>query len=153
MTSADARWGTLEGEYEPSPSRWVRDQVETYEATKGRMAATLGDSGLPIVVYTCRGRSTGALRKFALMRVEHGGRYTLVASNGAAADHPAWYRNLVDDPTRSDLASAFSCDGDERAQWWDRAVAVFPRYEQYREATDRRIPLLLTVGAVPDAPS
>jgi F420H(2)-dependent quinone reductase len=62
----------LEGEYEPSASDWVREQVETYEATGGREANTLRETGIPVVIVTSRGATTGKLRKFALMRVEHG---------------------------------------------------------------------------------
>jgi hypothetical protein len=70
----------LEGEYEPSPYGWVREQVAEYEASGGRRANTLRDTGLPIVVVTTRGNKTGKLRKTPLMRVEHDGQYALVAS-------------------------------------------------------------------------
>lgn len=149
--SEDRQWGELEGEYEPSPSEWVREQVETYEATDGREANTLRDTGIPIVVYTCYGRSTGKLRKWALMRVEHDGRYALVASKGGADEHPEWYLNLKQDPRvqvqdgpRPFITTVREVDGDEYDTWWERAVEVFPRYAEYAEATDRRIPVLVT---------
>ena len=74
----------IEGEYEPSPEPWVRDQVEEYERSGGQRANTLRDTGLPVVIITTRGHSSGKVRKFALMRVEHGGEYALVASKGGA---------------------------------------------------------------------
>jgi len=89
----------LEGEYGPSPAQWVRDQVEEYEKSGGTRANTLRDTGLPVIIVTTRGRSSGKIRKFALMRVEHGGEYALVASKGGAPDHPLWYHNLVADPS------------------------------------------------------
>src|SRR5882757_1769299 len=89
---------TLDGEYEPSPARWVRDQVETYESSGGRAASTLRDTGLPIIVVTTRGNKSGKLRKTPLMRVEHDGEYALVASVGGAPKHPVWYYNLKADP-------------------------------------------------------
>jgi deazaflavin-dependent oxidoreductase (nitroreductase family) len=141
----------LDGEYEPSPTGWVREQVETYEASGGTEANTLRETGIPIVVFTCRGRSSGKLRKFALMRVEHDGQYALVASKGGADAHPAWYLNLVDDPTlqvqdgpEPFVTAVRELDGAEYDTWWERAVQVFPTYAEYREATDRRIPVLLT---------
>src|SRR5436305_9575040 len=88
----------LEGEYEPSPYGWVREQVAEYEASGGRRANTLGDTGLPIIVVTTRGNKTGKLRKTPLMRVEHAGEYALVASQGGAPRHPVWYHNLKSDP-------------------------------------------------------
>src|SRR5215210_6988697 len=84
----------VEGEYEPSPQQWVRNQVERYEATGGREANTLRDTGLPVAIFTTRGAKTGKIRKFALMRVEHDGAYAMVGSQGGAPDHPSWVHNL-----------------------------------------------------------
>ncbi|WP_375426542.1 nitroreductase family deazaflavin-dependent oxidoreductase [uncultured Friedmanniella sp.] len=147
----------LEGEYEPSPEQWVRDQVERYEATDGREAGTLRDTGLPVVVYTTRGRRSGRLRKTPLMRVEHGGRYLLVASKGGAPEHPVWYHNLSADPSAlmvQDCADRFDAvarelEGAEREEWWQRAVAAFPPYADYQVKTDREIPILLAERAEP----
>src|SRR5258708_1846897 len=71
---------TLDGDYKPSPSQWVRDQVAEYEASGGQRANTLADSGLPVVIVTTRGNKSGKIRKTPLMRVEHDGDYALVAS-------------------------------------------------------------------------
>jgi hypothetical protein len=89
----------LQGEYEPSPEQWVRDQVEAYERSGGQRANTLRDTGLPVGIITTRGRKSGKVRKFALMRVEQGGEYALVASKGGAPDNPIWYYNIKEDPT------------------------------------------------------
>ena len=141
----------LEGEYEPSPEKWVRDQVAAYEATDGREASTLGDTGLPVVIFTTRGRRSGRLRKMALMKVEHDGAYALVASRGGAPEHPVWYHNLTADPDALMVqdgadrwdATARELTGDERQEWWDRAVAAYPPYAEYQTRTDRLIPVLL----------
>jgi F420H(2)-dependent quinone reductase len=141
----------LDGEYEPSPEQWVRDQVATYEATDGREANTLRDTGLPVVIFTTRGRKSGRLRKMALMKVEHDGAYALVASKGGAPEHPVWYLNLKADPDALMVqdgadrwdATARELSGDERREWWDRAVAAYPPYGEYQTRTDRQIPVLL----------
>jgi deazaflavin-dependent oxidoreductase (nitroreductase family) len=143
---------SLDGEYEPSPAQWVRDQVELYESSGGQQGTTLRDSGLPVVIVTTRGNKSGKIRKTPLMRVEHDGDYLLVASKGGAPKHPVWYYNLVADPGNvaiQDGPDRFEVnvreleDGDERAQWWDRAVAAFPPYAEYQEKTDRTIPVFL----------
>src|ERR1700722_14178065 len=90
---------SLEGEYEPSPAEWVRNQVAEYESTGGQKANTLGDTGMPVVIVTTRGNKSGKIRKTPLMRVEHDGQYALVASKGGAPEHPVWFYNLVADPT------------------------------------------------------
>jgi deazaflavin-dependent oxidoreductase (nitroreductase family) len=141
----------VDGEYEPSPAQWVRDQVAEYEASGGQRANTLRDTGLPVVIVTTRGNKTGKLRKMALMRVEHDGEYALVASMGGAPKNPVWYYNLKADPKTvmlQDGPEPFAVhirelDGDERAQWWDRAVAAYPPYAEYQEKTSRTIPVLL----------
>ena len=142
---------TLPGEYEPSSSQWVRDQVEAYERSGGQEANTLGDTGMPVIIVTMRGNKSGKVRKIALMRVEHDGEYALVASKGGAPSHPVWYYNLQaspDEVTIQDGPEPFAVrvrevDGDERAAWWDRAVAAYPPYADYQEKTDRRIPVLV----------
>ena len=88
----------LEGEYEPSPSKWVRDQVELYERSGGTEGTTLMDTGLPVIVLTTRGAKSGKIRKTPLMRVEHEGRYAVVASQGGAPTHPVWYHNVKAEP-------------------------------------------------------
>ncbi len=142
---------TIQGEYVPSTWDWVSEQVEAYERSGGTEANTLRDSGIPIIVMTCKGHKSGAVRKVPLMRVEHDGDYALVASKGGAPSHPGWYHNLVADPavTVQDGPEPFSAtveivSGDERAAWWERAVAVFPTYTDYMEKTDREIPVFVT---------
>src|ERR671938_1703977 len=89
---------TLEGEYEPSPEKWVRDQVELYERTGGREGNTLPNRTEPVVIFTTRGAKSGKIRKTPLMRVEHDGAYAMVASQGGAPEHPRWYHNVKADP-------------------------------------------------------
>ena len=141
----------LTGEYEPSSRQWVRDQVERYEATDGREANTLAGTNWPVVIFTTRGRSSGKIRKFALMRVEHDGKYAMVASMGGAPTHPEWYSNVTADPEalmvqdgveRFD-ATARELEGEEREIWWQRAVEAYPPYAKYQERTERQIPVLL----------
>jgi deazaflavin-dependent oxidoreductase (nitroreductase family) len=145
----------LEGDYEPSPTDWVREQVAEYEASRGERANTLGDTGLPVVVITTRGRRSGKLRKAPLMRVEHGGQYALVASLGGAPSNPSWYGNLAADPTALTIQDgpephdyvAREVEGDERTLWWDRAVEAYPSYAEYQERTDRVIPVFVATRA------
>ena len=140
----------LTGEYVPSTWDWVADQVATYERTGGREANTLLDTGIPIIVVTSMGASSGKLRKFALMRVEHDGEYALIASKGGDPAHPAWYHNLVaeplveiqDGPEPHDYLTEI-VTGDERQAWWDRGVAIYPPYAEYQEKTDREIPVFV----------
>lgn len=141
----------LKGHYEASPVAHVREQVEIYETSRGREGNTA--DGLPIIVLTTRGVRTGHLRKTPLIRVEHDGKYLAVASSGGAAKHPAWYFNAVAEPAVEvqdgavvHAMRARELHGDERVEWWRRAVDTFPTYETYQTMTSRLIPILLCEG-------
>jgi len=138
----------LEGEYLPSTSDWAREQAERFEATHGAEANEL--RGAPIIVLTTVGAKTGALRKTALMRVEHDGRYAVVASKGGAPDEPKWAQNMRRHPLVELQDGAVTRDyrarelaGEEREQWWERALEVWPDYAGYQTRTDRLIAVFL----------
>ena len=138
----------LTGDYEPSTAGWARKQAERYEASNGNDAGDL--RGRPIIVLTSAGAKTGKLRKTALMRVEHEGVYAVVASLGGAPRHPVWYYNLKQNPhvelqdgsTKRDYA-ARELTEDEKAVWWERAVATWPDYARYQTKTARQIPVFV----------
>jgi F420H(2)-dependent quinone reductase len=138
----------LEGEYEPSPAKWVRDQVERYESSGGTKGTTLGSR--PVILLTTRGAKSGKLRKIPLMRVEHEGTYAAVASLGGAPKHPVWYFNVLADPhvelrdgTQTWDMKAREISGEEKAAWWERCVAAYPDYAEYQRKTEREIPVFL----------
>jgi F420H(2)-dependent quinone reductase len=138
----------LDGEYELSPEGWVRDQTEKILETGTTTAVQIMDR--PVILLTTRGAKSGKLRKVPLMRVEHDGTYAIVASLGGAPKHPVWYHNvkanpqveLQDDTVTKDY-TAREVTGDEKAQWWERAVAAYPEYENYQKKTDRQIPVFV----------
>jgi deazaflavin-dependent oxidoreductase (nitroreductase family) len=140
----------LEGEYEPSPTQWVRKQVELYESSGGTEGTTLQGSKMPVVLLTSRGVRSGKLRKTPVMRVEHEGRYAAVASLGGAPKHPVWYFNIkknprveLQDKTVTKEYDAREVFGEEKAEWWERAVEAYPDYADYQKKTDREIPLFV----------
>ena len=128
----------------------MRDQVELYEGSGGTQGTTLRETGLPVVIVTNLGASSGKVRKTPVMRVEHDGRYAMVASKGGAPEHPVWYYNLranplveLQDGGRTWEMTAREVTGDERAAWWERAVAAYPPYADYQLKTDRLIPVFV----------
>jgi len=140
----------IEGDYEPSTWAWVREQADEYESSGGTRANTLRDTGLPIIIMTTKGHRSGKVRKVPLMKVEHGGEYAIVASKGGAPANPGWYHNLVADPAVmiQDGPEPFDAKvrlvtGQERETWWERAVEAFAPYGEYKEKTDREIPVFI----------
>ena len=144
----------LHGEYEPSPEKWVRDQVDLYETSGGTTGTTM--RGMPVIVLTTLGAKSGKVRKAPLMRVEHDGRYAAVASLGGSPKNPVWYANVVahplvevqDGPVRQDM-TAREITGDEKAIWWERAVAAYPDYADYQVKTEREIPVFVLTPVQP----
>ena len=138
----------LTGEYEPSTSQWARDQAEHYETSGGTEGTTMRD--LPVIILTSVGAESGKLRKTALMRVEHEGEYGVVASLGGAPKNPVWYFNLKkqphvelqDGPVKKDY-TAREVTGDEYEIWFERAVAAYPDYADYKTKTTRVMPIFV----------
>ena len=140
----------LTGEYAPSTFDFAREQVELYERTGGKEGNVQHPTGLPIIILTTLGAKSGKVRKTPLMRVEHGGKYAIVASKGGTPENPTWYHNvkehplveLQDGPEPHDFV-ARELEGDEKQLWSDRADAAYPPYAAYREKTDRDIPIFV----------
>ena len=138
----------LDGEYELSPTGWVREQTEKILANGTTDGVSI--RGIPVILLTTRGVKSGKLRKVPLMRVEHDGVYAIVASLGGAPKNPVWYNNVVAHPevelqdgAESGRYSAREVTGEEKATWWERAVAAYPDYADYQERTDRQIPVFV----------
>ncbi|MFY9922204.1 MAG: nitroreductase family deazaflavin-dependent oxidoreductase [Mycobacterium sp.] len=138
----------LSGEYEPSTSDWARENAETYMESGGTEGTEL--EGKPVILLTTIGAKSGKIRKTPLMRVEHNGEYAVVASLGGAPKNPVWYYNVKKNPrvelqdgTNAEDYEAREVFGDERAAWWERAVAAWPDYAEYQKKTDRQIPVFV----------
>jgi deazaflavin-dependent oxidoreductase (nitroreductase family) len=138
----------LSGEYEPSTSDWARENAEKYMESGGTDGTEL--QGKPVILLTTIGAKTGKIRKTPLMRVEHDGEYAVVASLGGAPKNPVWYFNIKAHPQVELQDGVVTKDyearevlGDEKAAWWERAVAAWPDYANYQKKTDRQIPVFV----------
>ncbi|EGD54863.1 nitroreductase family deazaflavin-dependent oxidoreductase [Gordonia neofelifaecis] len=133
---------------ELSPTDWVRNQTEKILAAGTTEAIDL--MGMKVVLFTTTGAKSGKERYVPLMRVEEDGKYAMVASKGGAPTHPLWYFNVKANPqvTVQDgdvvkTMTAREISGDERAHWWELAVAAYPPYAEYQEKTTRQIPVFV----------
>lgn len=138
----------MTNDVELSPTDWVREQTETILRTGTTEGITVAER--PIILVTTQGAKSGKKRYVPVMRVEDGGTYTMIASKGGTPEHPAWYHNVtahpeitVQDGTAVGSYVAREVSGDERQQWWDRAVEAYPPYAEYQQKTDRVIPVFL----------
>ncbi len=138
----------LQGEYAPGAFEWSRNQADLIESSGGTDGTEM--QGKPVILLTSVGNKSGKLRKTPLMRVEHDGRYAAVASLGGAPKHPVWYHNLAANPhvevqdgrAKQDMV-AREVFGEEKAEWWARAVEAFPDYAEYQAKTERQIPVFV----------
>ena len=131
-----------------SPTRWVAKHVREYLETDGRKGHRW--NGVDTLLLTTRGRTTGKLRRTALIYRRDGDRYVVVASNGGSKDHPNWYLNLDADPNVSVQvgderfdATARTATARQRPRLWREMVSIWPDYERYQTRTDRDIPVVI----------
>jgi deazaflavin-dependent oxidoreductase (nitroreductase family) len=144
----------FDAEYEPSPWGPIAEEVARYEASAGTEPSELvGDSW--IILWTLGARS-GKVRKTPLVKVADGeGAYAVIGSMGGAPQHPQWVHNVrarpvarLQDGAEVRDYEVREADGNEKAAWWARAVAVWPDYDAYQAATDRTIPLFVLEPSV-----
>jgi deazaflavin-dependent oxidoreductase (nitroreductase family) len=133
-----------------NPDGWVGAHIRDYVETDGRRGHRLSGWAASTLLLVTRGRRSGVLRRTALAYGEHDGRYILVASNGGAKRHPAWYLNLVEDPVvqvqiRDDrfTATARTAGPDERPALWQLMTSLSPTLEDYRRESGREIPVVV----------
>jgi deazaflavin-dependent oxidoreductase (nitroreductase family) len=133
---------------ELSPTEWVREQTEKILEQGTTEGVTVMDR--PVVLFTTTGAKSGKKRYVPLMRVEHDGAYAMIASKGGTREHPAWYHNVLANPTvtlqdgtETGTYVAREVTGNEREQWWDRSVEAYPPYADYQKKTDRVIPVFV----------
>ncbi len=133
---------------ELSPRDWVREQTERILSQGTTDGVEIYDR--PVVLMTVTGAKSGKQRYVPLMRVENGGRYAMVASQGGAPTHPSWYFNVkanpavtVQDGEKVVALTARELDGAEREEWWRLAVEAFPPYAEYQTKTARQIPVIV----------
>ncbi|WUR58314.1 nitroreductase family deazaflavin-dependent oxidoreductase [Micromonospora chokoriensis] len=133
---------------EDSSVGWVASHIRRYVQTDGADGGTF--HGVPSLLLTTRGRRTGTLRRTALMYGRDGDNHLLVASNGGADKHPAWYLNLSADPTveiqvdaERFVGRARTATAEERVRLWPVMTKVFPTYARYQKGTEREIPLVI----------
>jgi deazaflavin-dependent oxidoreductase (nitroreductase family) len=135
-----------------SPEGWVADHIRGYVQTDGATGHEW--HGVNALLLTTRGRKTGKLRRTALYygpdRTSDGDRYIVVASNGGADSYPAWYLNLAETPevqvqVQSDkfAATARAATAEEKPRLWALMAGLFPKYESYRQGTQRDIPVVI----------
>jgi proline iminopeptidase len=142
----------------PNLPQWMREHTENYLSsggTEGHMY-TINRPGAPAItvpslLLITTGRKSGQKYIFPLFYGEAGNSYFVIASKGGAPEHPSWYRNIEANPnveiqvgTAKMAAKARTVTGSEREALWEKAVAFFPPYADYKiKAGEREIPVVM----------
>jgi deazaflavin-dependent oxidoreductase (nitroreductase family) len=131
-----------------SPTGWVAKHVGRYVESDGKKGHRW--SGVDTLLLTTRGRTTGTLRRTALIYGRDRGRFLVVASNGGSKSHPNWYQNLVEDPhvliqvaDERFEALARTATARQKPRLWRLMVSIWPEYEKYQTRTAREIPVVI----------
>ena len=131
-----------------SPQSWVSEHIQKYVETDGAEGHIW--NGVPTLLLTTKGRKSGELRRTALIYGKHGSSYLIVASQGGAPSHPAWYLNLSENPevqvqvgADKFVAQARTASEQEKPELWAEMVKIWPAYEEYQTKTDRPIPVVV----------
>jgi deazaflavin-dependent oxidoreductase (nitroreductase family) len=139
-----------------SPEGWVADHVQRYVETNGEEGHDW--NGVPTLLLTTKGRKSGKLRRTALIYGRSGSSYLVVASQGGAENHPAWYLNLSENPevaiqvgADDFVAMARTADESEKPELWQLMCQIWPSYAEYQTKTDRPIPVVVLDPVQPGA--
>ncbi len=124
------------------------EHVRKYEETGGKTGHAW--NGAQVLILHTTGRKSGMTRKLPLIYGRSGDDYLVVASKGGAPNHPAWYLNLVANPSAvvqvwSDVipVTARTATAEEKARLWPTMTAQWPDYDDYQKKTERDIPLVI----------
>lgn len=131
-----------------SPKGWVARHVRRYVESDGKAGHRW--NGVDTLLLTTRGRRSGKLRRTALIYGRDGDRFLVVASQGGAKKHPAWYLNLIDNPEvevqvgpETFTARASTASAKEKPRLWRLMASIWPEYDRYQAKTDRDIPVVV----------
>ncbi|GAB3171485.1 deazaflavin-dependent oxidoreductase (nitroreductase family) [Micromonospora palomenae] len=132
-----------------SPEGWVADHIRRYVETGGEQGHEWRP-GVFTLLLTTRGRRSGKLRRTALIYGRDGDDYLVVASQGGAPQHPAWYLNLLADPeaevqvgAETFAVRARTAGPEEKPRMWRTMTDIWPAYDGYQTRTDREIPVVV----------
>ena len=126
----------------------VQDHIDRYRASNGEDGHIW--NGVATVLLTTTGRQSGDKFTTPLIYGQSGDRYLLVASRGGSVLHPHWYLNLRANPevelqVAADrfAATARTASPEKKADLWPVMTAIWPKYDEYQQNTERYIPLVI----------
>jgi deazaflavin-dependent oxidoreductase (nitroreductase family) len=131
-----------------SMSDFNQNLINEFRANNGKVTGTF--AGRPVVLLTTTGAKSGQQRTTPLVYTTDGDNLVIIASKGGAPTNPAWYHNIVANPTvtvelpgQTFQARARVAEGAERERLYNAQAALMPAFAEYQEKTNRRIPVIV----------
>lgn len=121
-----------------------------YKRSDGRVGGSA--RGVPVLLLTVPGRTTGTPRTVPVAYFDHEGAYLVAATAGGSKRDPQWIRNLsavdraeVQVGEKKHLVDVRIAEGAERDQLWrDVIISRAPSFAGYEEKSgQRQIPIAL----------
>jgi deazaflavin-dependent oxidoreductase (nitroreductase family) len=134
----------------PDMDEFNRGVIEEFRANDGKVGGPF--EGAPVLLLTTVGAKSRERRTTPVMYLPDGERMIIFASLGGAPNNPAWFHNLVANPSTtvevgSDTVevNAVVTSGEERDRLFDQQAALYPQFADYAQKTTRQIPVVALV--------
>ena len=134
-------------DWQSDPKHFNESVIREFRSNSGVVGGELAD--MPLLLLTTIGRRSSEPRTTPLAYHQRGDRYLVIASNGGAASHPNWFRNLERDPNvtvevgvQTFPARANILEGSERDAAFAAIVAQAPAAGAFQAKTGRTIPVI-----------
>jgi len=121
--------------------------IEEFRANDGVVGGPF--EGAPLLLLGTTGAKSGKARTNPLAYLDDGDRLVIFASYAGADQHPPWYHNLVANPqvtvevgSEKYQATASTVDEPDRSALYERMVQAMPTFGEYRDKTNRVIPVV-----------
>jgi deazaflavin-dependent oxidoreductase (nitroreductase family) len=129
-----------------------RGIIEDFRANAGKVGGPF--AGAPMILVTHTGAKSGKTYTTPLVYTTDGDRLVIIASKGGSPENPAWFHNLVANPTvevevgdERFTATASVTEGEERQRLFDQQAQLMPNFDEYAKATTRTIPVVVLTRA------
>jgi deazaflavin-dependent oxidoreductase (nitroreductase family) len=126
---------------------WNAAIIEEFRTNGGRVSGHF--EGAPLLLLTSKGARTGRPHTTPMMYLADEDRLVVIASKGGSPTNPAWYYNLLANPTatvevggETFEVEAVVLDGDERDRLYAKQASRYPGFADYEKRTSRKIPVI-----------
>jgi deazaflavin-dependent oxidoreductase (nitroreductase family) len=118
--------------------------IEEFRANKGRLSGALEKS--QVILLTTKGARSGREHTVVIGYRPHGQAYAVIASNNGAPGAPAWFHNLMADPTATVELGAERFKARARVAESEERTELATKIEYFapqQAKTEREIPIVV----------